>query len=399
MKKKSTTKIVQVVQTKPKRTKSKKKRKSRKSGSSTSGMLRQYANLISNPCHGPLLRSVGLGQITERVRATAAANVAGTDTAGYVVWFPSYHNPGVTAEYSSNLFYFDNASTSVQPLNTTANPTGMVALATTGLFRADPASAILGSSAAFSRAKTMSACLQVEYLGALQSISGQVAIIPNLPFRAFYGTSATTVINPPTVDTLFAYASVRQRLQVTGHEVIWRPSDDSSVFRTAGNEGSAATAVMRADAVLRNGNPASTSTTIASTEPDEIYGICIAWRGVPAVASCLSINAVKVVDLELAPSGFAVEPTFAGLGNPAASSINPVNTVTSWLDRYVPNWQFRAVNASINAAGQLAMNYAPAWAVSTITPGIRGRSYPSIQDRPMPPPPQPYRGGPMPGGW
>lgn len=330
-----------------------------------------------NPCHGPLVRSVGtvgLGQITERVRSTLTFPSTATDINGYVVWFPSYHNANSSDGYPANYYVFTNSLTSTAPLNTTTNPLGAIAENTTGLFYSDPASSTVATSSAFSRARSLAACLQVEYLGALSSASGQVAVISNFSFNAFNrGAVSTNTITAPTVDQLFSYAHERKRLQMTGHEVIWRPSDSQSVYRGSGSFAGTATD-LRADAIMRRGTATSTTTASCSTEPADIYGICIAWRGVPATALCMSINAVKVIDLELGPSGNNIEPSYLSAEVPATGVLgSTISSITNYLDSNIPNWQSRAVNATIGVAGDLAMAYAPALLPGTASRGIRGR--------------------------
>lgn len=349
-----------------------------------------------NPCHGPLVRSVGtvgLGQITERVRSTLTFPQTATDINGYVVWFPSYHNPNSGDGYPANYFVFTNSLTSTAPLNNSTNPLGTIAENTTGLFYADPASPTVATSSAFSRARSLAACLQVEYLGALSSASGQVAVISNFSFNAFNrGGATSTTITAPTVDQLFSYAHDRKRLQMTGHEVVWRPSDAQSVFRGSGTFAGTATD-LRADAIMRRGTATANTTVVCSTQPADIYGICIAWRGVPPTALCMSINAVKVVDCELAPSGNNIEPTYVSAEAPVTGVLgSTISSITNYLDSYVPNWQSRAVNATIGVAGDLAMAYAPALLPGTASRGVLGRSNPFYERHPrplMPPPTMP----------
>jgi hypothetical protein len=360
-----------------------KRKKKGKKQQATSLKVPRLASLIANPCHGPLQRVVGLGQIEERIRSTFTGVNTSGDTCGYVVWFPSYHNPGgTTTGNSANLYQWEHSSSSQVPTNTGANPMGVIAINTTGLSRADPASAILGASSAFTRARTLSACLQVEYIGALQSIAGQVAVIKNLPLRAFYGiTASTTTFLPPTVDALFAYAATRERIQATGHEVIWRPSNESAVMRSNGNElhdtqVAAAVLTLRSDAPYANGITGSIPSAVVAVDPDEIYGIAIAWKGVANTTSSLAINAIKVVDLELAPSGGAIEPEYTA----ETQSVPYFTQATRWLDTKFPGWQEKAMNTGAKVAGDYAAAVGPKM-LRYVTPGIRG-NYLSLTNGP-----------------
>jgi hypothetical protein len=261
---------------------------------------------------------------------------------------------------------FESATSNVVPTNTTANPLGMTSIPTTGYAYADPAFNPIISSV-FSRGKTHSACLQVDYVGQLSAVSGQVALIKNLPLRGLFSNKSTTVLAAPTVDTLFAFAAERERIQITGHEVIWRPTDESSIFRTNGNDRPAG--ALTPDSAWTNGVGGSTASTLSATDADEMYGICIAWKGIPATVGVLSLNFVKVVSLELAPSGTSIEcPVITDL----PSTLNPMSTITSWLDKFSPGWQTSAINTTANVTGLLAKAYAPK-ALQIMSNGLRGR--------------------------
>lgn len=343
----------------------KKKSRNRKTRNRTGlSNLHDEMLLVANPCHGPISKTVGSGAITERVRTTVSEPGYATSLNGYAVWFPSYHNGGFTVN-SSNLFVFENASASTKPVNTAANPFGLVDLATTGVSQSDPGYATT-NSATFSRGKTHSACIQLDYVGKLSDISGQVAIIKNLPLRGLFSNKSTSTLDPPSVDTLFAFAAERERMQPTGHEVIWRPTDESSIYRTSGNDRVSA---LTPDTAWANGVLASAPSTLSATDADEMYGICIAWRGVPGVVGCLVLNFVKVLSLELAPSGASIESPV--IDNTPSFS-NPMSTITSWLDKFTPGWQSTAINTTANVSGLLAKAYAPK-ALSLMTNGLRGR--------------------------
>jgi hypothetical protein len=308
------------------------------------------------------------GSLTERARLTISGNTLGTTTSGYIVWYPSYHNYPTGDDTPMNAYYFENANSAIVPTNTVANPLGQGTTNTTGTSVFDPFGTTLAGNA-FSRAKTISACLQVEYIGALSSISGQVALIPNFSLRAFNSSLTSPVITATTVDTLFGYASVRERLQVSGHEVIWRPTVEEAVLRTGGSEYNAFNTYTgpRPNTIILKGTGGVDQTTITAETSDSL-GICIAWRGVPNLANCLSINLVKTVALELAP--------IMGIQTPYVEPLNtssPFATVTTWLDRNAPNWQTRFMNTSWNVAGSLARAFAPRMSSNLIGNGTARR--------------------------
>jgi len=342
-------------------------------------LISKYAKLVSNPCHGPLERGItdsGIGQVLERVRSSIIPIDAANCANGYVIWFPSYHNSGAVGALG-NFYFWNNSDSSLKPTNTIAVPMGSGPSNTAGTFIRDPAFPLVtGASTSFSRARTVSACLQLEYIGALNATSGQVAIISNISLQAFNangGVSADFV--PLSVDQMFSYAGTRERVQITGHEVVWRPDDETSVFRTDGsanNIGAAVPAALiyRPDVVFDMGLIASTATANVCVDNAFTKGICIAWRGFPATANTVSVQAVKVVDLELSTINNAVEPQYA---TTKVHIPDPVSTVTNWLDRYTPGWQVRAMNMAHETVGALAQSYAPRLLGGNVGRGVRGR--------------------------
>lgn len=356
-----------------------KKRRPRRS-KKTSGLTRELvelSSLISNPCHGPLVRAMGTGSVVERVRSTISPNAVASNNCGYLIWFPDYHCAGGSVNVA-NLFLYSTSNPTVVPTNTIANPLGTAAVDTTGLFYPDPASTLLGS-AAFSRGQTLSACMQLDYLGQLSSAAGQVAIIKNFPFKALATSDTSSTIVAPSVDQLFAYAAERERFQVTGHEAIYRPSDQNSILRTDGLASANASVAQNADAPITVGGPAVNTTFSNFISSNSTYGVCIAWKGIAAIANNIQLNCIKVVSLELAPSGFAIEPTFVGSHDSGYGS-TPIDTATSILDENVPWWQSHAVNTGVKVAGKLAKFYTENIGVSRVRQSVMGSNL-SIMDR------------------
>lgn len=323
-------------------------------------VLNNHIRIIADPCHGPIERAIGHGSIIQRVRSTLSQNVSGSATCGYFIWFPDFHNAGEANAAASNTYYWNGANSSIVPTNTVAEPLGQVAADTTGFSVPDPASAIV-SSEIYSRGQTVSACMQLDYLGALSSISGQVAIIRNVPIKLLATSNTTVTVVAPSVDDLFAYASTRERMQPSGHEVVYRPSDDSSILRTAG--GTTTYSAFTPDAVMKLGTGGVSDTLLVAGQPNNVYGVAIAWKGIPSVAGNIQVNLIKVISLELAPSGNSIEPTFSGS---AKEGPEPIDTITSFLDRKVPNWQSKAINSITNVAGTLARAYSENIGVSSV---------------------------------
>lgn len=329
-----------------------------------------YLKLVSDPCMGPLVRSVGHvhpGAVTERLRSTfsqgAIANSgANLNTSGYIVWFPSYHNEGLSTALGSavaynpgNAFLFSSSTPLVPPTNTTALPAGLVNgtaavdLGVSGNFLEDPAFSQLGGTSPFVRATTLSACLQLDYTGSLSTIAGQVCCVQNYSLASFIqNTNAGGAVPSfPSVDQIFSHAAERTRLHPEGAEVIWRPTEDSSIPRTAGvkDQGFQQTDLVL-DAAFWIGAVGGDYTRVAATNPSEVNGICLAWRGVPA--NSLSINMVKVVDFELSARNGQIEEIRTGV--PASEPATTIDTVVNVLDDAMPGWQSNLRSMAMGAA-------------------------------------------------
>lgn len=294
--------------------------------------------------------------MAERLRKTFSLSNS-TSTCGYVVWFPTYHGKGAdgvgaTNPYAihvdANLLWFDNALSSYRPINNLTNAWGCDdAVATSGKFLFDPAGELLYNASTYSRAKTLAACLQLEWLGSTSETAGQVAVLQNVSLVNLSRASSVGTFAPPSVDDIFSYSGLIERTQLSGHEVIWRPSEDSSVMRqTCTQSLGSATSSAKGDTAFWSGTKGAAETKIASADPANATGIVIAWRGFPA-GKPLSVNVVKVVELELAARNNAVETRPLSTG-----TTTKVDDVVSMLDSSFHNWQLGSVVN--NAAGSLA---------------------------------------------
>jgi len=316
---------------------------------------RDYAEMVVNPCMGPLVRAPGIADgvnIVERQRVSLSLNPLGR-TAGYIVWFPAWQGAGPSTTisgglYPQNCLLFQAPSNTAFPANTAANPTGSGGLGAgyenNGFWITDPSWTQLNSGS-FSRARTTAACLQLEYLGALSAAAGQVCMVSNFSFNAVIAASppspSGTVIFP-SVDNIFSYAATRERLDLNGHEVIFRPSDldcklrsDSGEFNTTA-QGHHSTP----DALFWGGQPGSVSSLVGATDPRDAIGICIAWRSMPAVADTLTANLIKVSEFETAPLVNLVEqPHNPHVSQPGVTISSVIDKVTAML----PKWQVGTV--------------------------------------------------------
>lgn len=350
--------------------------------------LATAAKLVADPCNGPLSMTIGPDPSTpvlvrHRTTRTLTPSVSSPD--GYVIWYPSFCNRGsATSIYSpSNLYLHQTDAPGTRPVNTGSSPMGTSLTSTTGLFLPDPAYfSTSGGTATFSRSKAMAACIQLEYTGSLQNISGQVAVISNFSLGAFDMNrgAPSTWIQPPSVDEVFNYAAERHRMSLEGQEVVWRPRATTSVLRSNGDFGTGTPDVNgspKTDVCFWNGAtttvaPATSAipTVVAVPNPSEVYGICIAWRGVNTSSTGgMILNFIKVSAMELGNLGGMLEPTYVPRPISTAWS-DTVDKVCAYLDNVAPGWQKRSIHmVTTTAINGLARVMAP-----NVRSGITGRS-------------------------
>lgn len=352
----------------------------------------EFMKLILNPCHGPLVRSVGTvvpGAVIERVRSTVTLDTSVNDS-GYIVFFPSYHGSGVTTGYSNgSIFLYTTPDPTVGPVNTAALPLGAgAATATNGRFIGDPIVGSLGPTSPFVRAQCLSACVQLDCLTALSTVAGQVAIVSNYSMAALNINSGATgsTLQLPSVDAVFAYAATRERLNLDGHEVRWRPSDHAAIPRTrAADDSSVAAVGPIADAVMWQGLASGLGevTKDVTVDPASANAICIAWRGVPKATSSHVLNIVKVVSLELAARNNCIEQIPTGTSSDSVATT--IDSVTNMLDRtFRTGWQIgkgiydfsmgmlSISNGAAKAYKLVENNYAPALRARTMKSLMNG---------------------------
>ncbi|APG77213.1 hypothetical protein [Hubei narna-like virus 11] len=382
----------------PRKKAPRRKPRSRPRTSGLSKVITDYAKMVMDPCHSTLVRTIGTataGSVTERLRSTigtptsAIVSAVGVRTivpapSGYIIWFPSYHN-GTGNLNPANCFIYTSPSSSTttfvvnndgRPTNTNALPMGTEAYDTTGLFVQDPANNLLsGAASVFSRGTTVSACLQLENLVSLSTMQGQVAVVKNYNLAAFDLNSGTNLeLKAPTVNEVFAYAEERRRIDPAGHEVVWRPTDASSVARGIGNEalGKNFAGSPYTDVCFQAGQTGINSTNLAATAPEHQYGICIAWRGMAAFTTNvglnnepITLNLIKIVDFELAARNGQIESKPKPPPAPGVSK----DVGVSFLDRVFPHWQSTTVKLA-HAGAVTAASMIGGSAAGNIVDGI-----------------------------
>lgn len=318
----------------------------------------EYAKLIMDPCMGPLVRAVGGdtgSNIVERVRWTSGFPLTAANTCGYLVWFPGFSNTGTSTNNSAgNMYYYEctPANINVRPNNTIADPMGTV-LGSSGLFYPDPACDLLGTTSPFSRVRTIAACLQLESVGQVSAMQGMIATVCNISLQTFNTlTGGASYYQPPSVAEMLAYAAKRERISMDGHEVVWGPNEFDASFRTNGEEDkgtSYSASSVDPNSAFWKGSTGTTPTMVPSPNPGAMMGILFAFSSVMTGTGHIVFNATKVVELELAPRGRAVEQNIA----PAASGGTLISSIVEQLDSNAPGWRAHAIRAATSAASRI----------------------------------------------
>jgi len=156
-----------------------------------------------------------------------------------------------------------------------------------------------------------------------------------------------------SVDQLFGYAHERQRFNIDGHEVVWRPGDNSSVLRSNGADPAIAT--YEPDVLFIQGNPTVNTTTSAVMDPSSVMGIAIGFRGLSPGLSSTMFNFVKCSELELAPRNNLMEEMPRPVPGPRYS----ISQVTDYLDSVDPSWQSHLMSKIGGAATAAVKTFAP----------------------------------------
>jgi len=183
--------------------------------------------------------------------------------------------------------------------------------------------------------------MKVEYTGQMSSTAGFTACVANMPFRAVYGGTGTN--NMLTVTDIFNFAADRHRLDLDARELVWRPTDGDSLYRSPGN---AAGEGSNEDFLLSTGTPASTQTTSVTPFPGNVHGMCFAYTGAAANGT-ISITITKVVECRLAPHSGIIETIPRVVARPKQGQM--IQSIVEMLDKRFPNWQNHLVAMASSA--------------------------------------------------
>jgi hypothetical protein len=262
----------------------------------------KYAQLILDPCNGPLVHGVPVDADTgliSRFETDVIINNEATSTAAYVAWCPAL-----------SLYYLSGGAI---PLDSTAfTPTGTSAVGPGGTFLASNASEY----------RVLAACLQAYYPGSETSRSG---IVSNTQDHFARITTSTTVGGQRSS------SQFTERTPNTMTEIIWRPAAADLEWNSVANSDTGVNSARDKHAVL-----ISTAS------------------GIP-VSTGMRYRMVAVVEWKPVFSGTGVSPTTVG-----SRSKNTLADVLEVLDSHGV-WWYKTANAVgrvaatvVKAAGQVA---------------------------------------------
>lgn len=317
------------------------KRKHRQRPAPGNSQLAQIARAIADPCNGPLVSGVygSTEGLTARTKRSYTTTNGTTDTAGMVLWVPSYHNEGSGA-LNMIRWSFSDSGTSIVNASTAPLGTGG-ASSPAGVGLKDPSYELVTSDIV-NDARTLAACLQLTYSGKVTESSGQIAWIDNYSMHDLFN-------NRPSVDDMFDRATKTSRLGLDTYEVLFRPDDATGTdrFRSNGAEDACVNMGTGGGGIL---GPSAPSTTVQALGP-KVIGF--AYRGCEVgVVDRLVLSATKVVEWR--------PLTISGLtGVPPCDHVLPsTSNIVASLDRSNPSWAKR-IAAGASHAAQVATS---AWA-------------------------------------
>lgn len=302
------------------------------------------AELIRNPCKASLdhtgFSADGTG-ILFRVKTGYSLHSVGADSHGYIVAFPEYHGTASSPGVNASVYSYEDATTSTNPVNTTADPYGSGTVS--GTFHNDPAHAPMEGSA-ISSGRTVSACLSFEYTGPLLSMSGRVGALPNIGIKQTINRDFTAGMDVGEALAMCPYTKPTAKERF---EVIWRPRN-SVPYRTSGRH-NGVPITDSSDTCYEFGVAATSASLLAARNPDSVNGIGFAWTGLPSTETGdIYVELVKVIEVKM-DYGFGVT---VGARVPRALPTADVDDVVGAMDQTDDEWQIvTAAKAAYNHQG------------------------------------------------
>lgn len=343
-----------------------------------------YLAMVTNPCLAQLAYGPANGEAENgyllRVNGRHTLHNVGTNTAGYVIWFPNWHNTGTgTTKPGGNCFYWENepkagiaptiptnstigggsATTSIaygrDSPSTPGDPTAIPPVAaynqTTARVIKDPAYSWVNGTACV-QARTLSACMNIQYVGALNVNQGLMGKVINImPKQLIEGGSAGNA-TPMTVDDMLTFANVVDRWQAQKYELLHSPSEMGSQYRETDNP-PVSNDISGNLCVLGNATPASTPTYL-TLDGSKDNGIGFVWTSLPTTANDIQLVMTKIV--EWTPT------TITGISNAqgVARPVQRLDTLTQKLNNAKPGWQVKSSQpTTLQQVAQIAQTGAP----------------------------------------
>lgn len=281
---------------------------------------------VVDPCNGPLVNGIyGSAEgLMARLKLSYSDTSAGTDTAGMILWVPSYHNGNTVA---FNMIRFSFVSSSAHCVNTVSTPLGTGGVAHLyGHALRDPGTNLINSTLV-NDARTTAACLTMTYTGKVTESSGQIAWIDNY--------STTDFLNQlPSVDNMFDRATKTARLGLDTYEVVFRPDEATGTdrFRASGVDDPGF--VMGVTGVAKT----TQSNSMGALGP-KIIGF--AYRGCEVgIIDRLVYTAIKAVEWR--------PETASGLtGVPPQDYVLPsTSNIVAGIDKSAPGWSKRIASGA-----------------------------------------------------
>lgn len=292
-----------------------------------------YQRLLVDPCSADLRRVRVSGEESGYVARFKTHESSGlfhgfTSTvenfAGYVAWFPGYHNQAgaMTSGRGMNLFGWWSPSAATSPLNDSDGVPFGGSSSASARSVADPVNSFLTGSTAQS-ARGLAACMSMRYLGRLDATAGEYCVLTGINSDVLVGGLAS-------VNDLFALADNSHRLTTKTIDVRYNPTDVGCRYRTEGISASN----NSSDRCVMSGSASSAARQGDSTSMQK--AIVIAFRGVQQNASptqdVLQFSLSKAVEwLPQAGSGLS-QPSSDGGGEAP-------DQASAALDRRVPGWR------------------------------------------------------------
>ena len=336
------------------------------------GQHLQLAQLIADPCSGPLVApeygSSDNGYLT-RFSQQVNLSTASSYTCGYCIWFPDFVGQQASSTAVGNrngsFYFFQSTAADIQPTNTDAAPlgTGAATTAVNGLFTDDPARDWIAGSHVLD-ARTAAACVKFTYTGRMDALSGRVGYLNNVPRSALIlGGSGDAA---PNVNDMLRYSEMTSRTPADTIENKFRPGLASGFYR---GEGDVANEEKGTDVCYLTGIPGTSTTKMANdVSSGSATGIGFVWVNLPE-DSTLTVDTTKAIEWRPQMSvGLSAPPSSTPRGHDGS---NLVAKAVHYLDRTHPGWQRTAMHTLSSAASNVASMAFGVPANSVIRTGVK----------------------------